>query len=112
MDRAERPGDGRKGDEKGHRGGGSEDQLGVHTSPCVPSGAMLFTPVVPSSLGSVYASRPALSSCCFFIDCCFYFYLLSVLGLRGCTRPFPSCAEQGLLFMAVCGLLAVADCRL
>ena len=32
---------------------------------------------------------------------------LATLGLRCCTRAFSSCDEQGLLFVAVCGLLIV-----
>ena len=41
----------------------------------------------------------------------FYFYLfLAALGLRCCVRAFSSCGEQGLLFIAVHGLLiAVAS---
>ena len=41
----------------------------------------------------------------------FLFYLfLAVLGPRWCTRAFSSCGEQGLLFVAVHGLLiAVAS---
>ena len=37
----------------------------------------------------------------------FYFYLLflAVLGLRCCVRAFSSCGEQGLVFVAVRGLL-------
>ena len=36
--------------------------------------------------------------------------LLAVLGLRCCMRAFSSCGEQGLLFVAVNGLLiAVAS---
>ena len=36
------------------------------------------------------------------------FYLfLAALGLRCCTRAFSSCGEQGLLFVAVRGLLIV-----
>ena len=35
---------------------------------------------------------------------------LAVLGLHCCARAFSSCGEQGLLFVAVCGLLiAVAS---
>ena len=35
------------------------------------------------------------------------FYLfLAALGLRCCAQPFSSCGERGLLFIAVCGLLA------
>ena len=32
---------------------------------------------------------------------------LAALGLRCCTRAFSSCGEQGLLFVAVRGLLIV-----
>ena len=41
----------------------------------------------------------------------FLVYLfLAVLGLRCCTWGFSNCGEQGLLFVAVCGLLtAVAS---
>ena len=35
----------------------------------------------------------------------FFFFFLSVLGLCCCTRAFSSCGEQGLLFVAVHGLL-------
>ena len=38
------------------------------------------------------------------------FFLLAALGLSCCTGVFSSCGEQGLLFVAVCGLLtAVAS---
>ena len=40
----------------------------------------------------------------------FFFFInlfLAVLGLRCCTRAFSSCGDQGLLFVAVCGLLIV-----
>ena len=36
-----------------------------------------------------------------------FIYLLAVLGLRCCARAFSSCGEQGLLFVAVHGLLIV-----
>ena len=37
-------------------------------------------------------------------------FLLAVLGLRCCAQAFSSCGEQGLLFVAVRGLLtAVAS---
>ena len=40
----------------------------------------------------------------------FFFKFLAALGLCGCSRAFSSCGEQGLLFVAVCGLLmAVAS---
>ena len=39
-----------------------------------------------------------------------YFIFLAALGLCCCTRAFSSCSEQGLLFVAVRGLLiAVAS---
>ena len=44
----------------------------------------------------------------FFLNNFIYFYLfiiLAVLCLRCCTRAFSSCGEQGLLFIAVRGLL-------
>ena len=33
------------------------------------------------------------------------FLVLAVLGRRCCAPAFSSCGEQGLLFVAVCGLL-------
>ena len=40
----------------------------------------------------------------------FIYLFLAALGLRCCTRSFSSCGEQGLLFVAVHGLLiAVAS---
>ena len=39
-----------------------------------------------------------------------FIYFLAALGLRCCVRAFSSCREQGLLFIAVRGLLtAVAS---
>ena len=39
-----------------------------------------------------------------------FFLFLAALGLRCCTRAFSSCGEQGLLFVAMLGLLiAVAS---
>ena len=35
----------------------------------------------------------------------FIILFLAALGLCCCTRAFSSCSEQGLLFVAVCGLL-------
>ena len=37
----------------------------------------------------------------------FIYLFLAVLGLRCCTWAFSSCGEQGLLLVAVCGLLIV-----
>ena len=40
----------------------------------------------------------------------FIYLFLTALGLRCCAQAFSSCSEQGLLFIAVCGLLiAVAS---
>ena len=40
----------------------------------------------------------------------FILFILAALGLRCCVRASSSCGEQGLLFVAVCGLLiAVAS---
>ena len=40
----------------------------------------------------------------------FFNLFLAALGLHCCMRAFSSCSEQGLLFVAVCGLLiAVAS---
>ena len=53
-----------------------------------------FTPIVPNGI------------ICLFI----YFIFLAVLGLCCCMRAFSSCSEQGLLLVAVRGLLiAVAS---
>ena len=43
----------------------------------------------------------------FFFLILFYYLLLAALGLRCCARAFSSCGEQGLLFVAVRGLLTV-----
>ena len=40
----------------------------------------------------------------------FYFFTFGHVGLRCCVRPFSSCGQRGLLFVAVLGLLiAVAS---
>ena len=40
----------------------------------------------------------------------FFFFFLAALGLRCCAQVFSSCSKQGLLFVAVHGLLiAVAS---
>ena len=36
------------------------------------------------------------------------YVFLAALGLHCCVRAFSSCGEQGLLFIAVCGLLIAA----
>ena len=93
MDRVARPGDGRKGDEKGRWWGVQKINLGSTHLPCVLQGPCRLPPVAPSSLGSVYASRPALSYCCFFIDCCFYFIFCLCwvfVAARGLSPAAPS----------------------
>ena len=47
----------------------------------------------------------------FFLKEHLFIYFLAVLGLRCCTRAFSSCGEQGLLFIAVHGLLIVVTSR-
>ena len=39
--------------------------------------------------------------------CLFIYLFLAMLGLRCCMQAFSSCGEQGLLFVAVRGLLIV-----
>ena len=47
-----------------------------------------------------------LRHCSFFKSINLSIYLfMAVLGLRCCAQPSSSCSEQGLLFVAVCGLL-------
>ena len=48
---------------------------------------------------------PAASSFSFLFSFLNFYLFLAALGLRCCTRAFSSCVEQGLLFVAVCGLL-------
>ena len=38
-----------------------------------------------------------------------FIYLLAALGLHYCVQAFSSCAERGLLFIAVRGLLIAVD---
>ena len=46
----------------------------------------------------------------FFFFLIYLFLFLAALRLRCCSRAFSSCSEQGLLFVAACGLLiAVAS---
>ena len=45
-----------------------------------------------------------------FLFVCFIYLFMAALGLCCCVRAFSSCGEQGLLFVAVHGLLiAVAS---
>ena len=49
--------------------------------------------------------KPKLANCYLFI-----YLFMAALGLRCCARAFSRCSEQGLLFIAACGLLiAVAS---
>ena len=45
----------------------------------------------------------------FFSFYLFIYLFLAALGLRCCVRAFYSCSEQGLLFIAVQGLIVVAS---
>ena len=54
--------------------------------------------------------KASLLRCYFFNINLFIYLLLAALGLRCCMRASSSCGEQGLLFIAVRGLLiAVAS---
>ena len=44
----------------------------------------------------------------FFFFNYFIYLFLAALGLRCCAQAFSSCGERGLLFVVVCGLIAVA----
>ena len=66
---------------------------------------MIFTLCARTSL----TSKERLSLLSFLIYKFIYLFL-AALGLRCCVRAFSSCGEQGLLFVAVRGLLiAVAS---
>ena len=72
-------------------------------------GLHCFTHLMPLGLNTLgRAKGKRWTECVFFF---FFFNLfLAVLGLRCCTQAFSSCGEQGLLFVAVRGLLiAVAS---
>ena len=63
----------------------------------------MFSIHVQFSLELYYCSIVAT----FFLN---FLNFLAALGLHCCARAFPSCGEQGLLFVAVCRLLiAVAS---
>ena len=60
---------------------------------------------IPESLEFIYCVVFFLISLFIYL-----FLFLAVLGLCCCAQAFSSCSEQGLLFVAVCGLLiAVAS---
>ena len=56
-----------------------------------------------------YTVGPCWLSILFYLFFIIYLFILflAVLGLRCCTQAFSSCSEQGLFFVAVCGLLIV-----
>ena len=56
---------------------------------------MLYFPVLKSTFVSFFLFFP------------FLFFFLAALGLCCCAWAFSSCSEQGLLFVAVHGLLIV-----
>ena len=51
--------------------------------------------------------KRVLYSFFFFLNLFIYLFILAVLGLCCCSWAFSSCGEQGLLFVAVHGLLIV-----
>ena len=61
-------------------------------------------------LGSEHSLPLWIFSVCllppFFLFFNYLFLFLAVLGLRCCARAFSNCGEQGLLFVAVRGLLS------
>ena len=60
---------------------------------------------------SLYCASQTLFSLLFYFILFYFIYLfLAALGLHCCVRAFSSCGKQGLLFVAVHGLLtAVAS---
>ena len=59
-----------------------------------------------ASRGRTVLNRVVRIDCDFFyINFIYLFIFLAALGLRCCTRAFSSCYNQGLLFIAVHGLL-------
>ena len=59
--------------------------------------------VSPASAGGLPTTAPPGKPLILF----FFNLFLAALGLRCCAWAFSSCGEQGLLFIAVCGLLIV-----
>ena len=68
-----------------------------------PSSVALFANIFSHSIGCLFV----LLMVSFAVQKLFIIFFLAVLGLRCCTQAFSSCSEQGLLFIAVCGLLIV-----
>ena len=61
------------------------------------------SPVGISLLSAPMGDKAASSGCMFFLS-----FFMAALGLCCCTQAFSSCGKQGLLFIAVCGLLIAA----
>ena len=60
---------------------------------------------------SVCLKYVSMSFFFFFKESILFIYLyLAASGLRCCAPAFSSCGEQGLLFVAVCGLLRLSSC--
>ena len=60
--------------------------------------------------GGFFTTEPpgkSLSHFFFFFNINLFILFLAVLGLHCCLRAFSSCSKQGLLFVAVRGLLIV-----
>ena len=61
---------------------------------------------IKSLLDVWFTNIPSHSIGCLFTLLFFFFNLfLAMLGLHCCEQAFSSCSKQGLLFVAVCGLL-------
>ena len=60
--------------------------------------------------GSILLNVPVVVAVTWLFFFFFLIYFLAMLDLLCCVQAFSSCGEQGLLFVAVCGLLiAVAS---
>ena len=65
-------------------------------------------PVSPALAGRFSTTAPPGKPLTFFFNKIYFIFLfLAALGLRCCTRAFSTCSEQGLLFVAMHGLLIV-----
>ena len=65
-------------------------------------------PVSPALAGRFSTTAPPGKPLTFFFNKIYFICLfLAALGLRCCTRAFSTCSEQGLLFVAMHGLLIV-----
>ena len=79
-------------------------------SPTLAGGFLTTVPPGKPFLGFLNEILNGLFLFVFLIYLFYLFLFLAVLGLRCCARAFSSCSEQGLLLVAVHGLLiAVAS---